>query len=57
MGSRFVPVSQVEISLREKNQVHVMFVSLRMENDVATSDMSMVCEFPDVSLNILATCL
>lgn len=49
-------IGQVEISLREKKQVPVMFVSLRMENDVETSDMSVVCEFLDISLKIFATC-
>lgn len=49
-------VRKVEISSREKNQVPVMFDSLRMENGVETSDMSVVCEFPDVSLKIFVTC-
>lgn len=34
-----------------------MFVSVRGENNVATNDMSVVCEFLDVSLKIFATCL
>ncbi|XP_050887118.1 uncharacterized protein LOC127092316 [Lathyrus oleraceus] len=47
-GLRFLHVGQVEISLREKNQVLVMFASLRMENDVVASDMLAVFEFSDV---------
>lgn len=50
---RFVTVRQVEISLRENDHILLMFASLRMENDVMVSDvtisdMSTVCEFPDV---------
>ena len=57
MNSRFMPANQVEISLREKNQVLVIFVSLIVENDVSTSAISVMCEFNDVSLKIFATFL
>lgn len=33
-GPRFMFAGQVEMSLREDDQVFVMFASLRMENDV-----------------------
>lgn len=36
------------MSLTENDQVFVMFASLRVENDVAASDMLVVCEFIDV---------
>ncbi|XP_050920002.1 uncharacterized protein LOC127137594 [Lathyrus oleraceus] len=48
MDSRFVSASQVEMSLREDDQVLVMFASLRVESDVVASDMHVVCEFPGV---------
>lgn len=43
--SRFMSVDQVEISLREDDQVFFMFSSLRVEGDVVDSGMLMVCEF------------
>lgn len=45
---RFMYDSQVDMSLRENDQVLVMFVSLRVENDVVASDNPAVCEFSDV---------
>lgn len=56
-NSRFMSIGQIEISLREKDQVLVMFASLIVDNDVATSDMSVVFKRPDVSLKIFVTCL
>lgn len=44
----FMSADQVEMSLREDDQVLVMFASLRVESDVVASDIPMVCEFPDV---------
>lgn len=44
------------MSMRENDQVLVMFTSLRVENDVRASEMSVVCEFPDIFLNIFVTC-
>lgn len=38
------------MSLRESGQVCVIFASMIMENDVAASDMLVVCGFPDVFL-------
>lgn len=46
--STFMSASQVEMSLREDDQVLVMFVSLRVNDDVVASDMHVVCEFPHV---------
>lgn len=46
-------VGLVEISLRENDQVLMMFASLKMENDVATSDMPVVCEFLMFFLKII----
>lgn len=46
--SRFMFVGQVEMPLREDDQVLVMFASVRVERDVMANDMSIVCEFPDV---------
>lgn len=39
---------QVEMSLREGNQVLVTFTALRVEGDIVASDMIVVCESPDV---------
>lgn len=36
------------MSLRKNDQVLVMFTSLRIENNVASSDIPLVCEFPNV---------
>lgn len=36
------------MSLRENYQLLVMFASLRMDNNVANSDIPMVCEFPNI---------
>lgn len=40
-------VSQVEMSLREDDQVLMISDSLRVESDVMVSDMPLVCEFPN----------
>lgn len=47
-NSRFMSAGQVKMSLRDNDQVLVVFASLRVENDVAACDMAMVCEFFDV---------
>lgn len=46
--SSFIYVGQVEMSSRKDDQMLVMFASLRVEYDVAASDVSVVCEFPDM---------
>lgn len=46
--SRFLFVGQVEMTLRENDQVLMMFESLRVEKDMTASDMPVVCEFLDV---------
>lgn len=51
--SRFMYAGQVGISLRNNDRVLVMFASLRVENDVAASDMSVVCEFLMLFLKII----
>lgn len=45
---RFMSIDQVGMSLREDDQVLVMSASVIVENNVATNDMSVVCEFPDI---------
>lgn len=45
---RFVFAGQVEMSLRENDQVLLMFASLRVGRDVMVSGMLVVCEFPYV---------
>lgn len=45
--------SQVEMSLREDNQVLVMFASLIVESDVVASVMPMVCGFPEDICDLL----
>lgn len=51
LDSGFLSAGQVKWSLRENEQVLVLFTSLRMENNVAASDISVVCEFLDVFPN------
>lgn len=46
--SRFMFIGQVEMSLREDDQVLVMFASLRLESEVVMVDLPIMCEFPDV---------
>ncbi|XP_050918518.1 uncharacterized protein LOC127135938 [Lathyrus oleraceus] len=46
--SRFMSARQAEMSLREYDQVLVIFASLRIESNILASVMPMVCEFPDV---------
>lgn len=46
----FMSSGQVEMSLREDDQLLVMFASLIVEYDVVASDMLVVCEFPNMFL-------
>lgn len=46
-NSRFMSSGQVEMSLRENDQIFVMFTSLRVESDVIASVMPLIYEFPD----------
>lgn len=39
---------QVEMSLRDGDQLLVMFASLRVESNVMASDMPVICEFPNI---------
>lgn len=48
MDSRLLFVSQVEMSLRENDPILAMFAYLKVANDVTSSDVPMVYEFPDV---------
>lgn len=54
-NSRFMYVGQVKMSLREHDQVLVIFASLRMESDVVASDIHVECEFLDGFLRIFVT--
>lgn len=45
---RLISAGQVEMSLKENDQMFVMSASLRMKSDVEATDIPMVCEFPDV---------
>lgn len=44
----FLSAGQLEMSLRENDQMLVTFASLRVDNDVRSSDMPLVCEVLDV---------
>lgn len=54
--SGFLSTSEVEMSLRENDQVLVMFSSLRVESDVGASCMPVVCKFLDIFLWMFVTC-
>lgn len=49
--SRFMSVNQVEMPLREEDQMLVIFSSLRAEGEAIFVDIPMVCEFLDVFPN------
>lgn len=47
-NSRFMFIGQVHMSLREDEQVLLLFSFLRVDGDGVVNDMHIVCEFPDV---------
>lgn len=46
--SRFISVGHIEVSLRENNQVFMMFASLRVEGKAMIVALTIVCKFPDM---------
>lgn len=54
---RLMSTGQVEMFFRENEQVLVVFASLRVENDVAASDILVVCEVLNTFMKIFVTCL
>lgn len=45
---RFMSYGHVELSLRENDQVLVIFASMRVDRIVVASVMHVVCKFPNV---------
>ncbi|XP_058778997.1 uncharacterized protein LOC131652998 [Vicia villosa] len=45
---RFMSACKVEMSLEEKDQMLMMFASLRVDCEAVSVEMTVVCEFPDV---------
>ncbi|XP_050889770.1 uncharacterized protein LOC127095068 [Lathyrus oleraceus] len=49
--SRFIFANQVEMSLKQEDQVLMMLVSLKVDNEAEIVNLPVVCEFPDVFLD------